>query len=209
MKKQKITAALLGLSLVLTGCGYTPIEGRPNGWDTIRIQKDGSVSYSYSGAFDESYYELDGLKATAQEAVKEYNADYGKQVVSLADAELETHSDGTTAWLQLDFTEARAVEGMTDVYLFYGTLAESAVSDRSPNNVTLTHLGQGETATGLELVSAGVDGHVIITNFKGAVVSPYEPEYISEGVQAVGSEAGSYIDTTNVTADIAVIILKK
>ena len=208
MKKQKIMAGMLGLSLMLAGCGYTPAGDCPDGLDSLKIGKDGDVTYTYRGSFAEDYYELDGLKELASEAVKEYNADYGKEVVSLGEVSL---AEGTTdvAQMQLLFTDSSAVYGMTDVYLFYGTAAEAAVSEKSPGGTALHSVSGGGAATLLELISGGTDGHVIVTDLKGAVISPYDVSYVSDGVTVVTGENGAYIETINVTADYAVIILKK
>ncbi len=208
MKKQKIAAAMLGLSLILSGCGYTAAGDCPDGLDSLKIGKDGDVRYTYRGSFSQDYYEIDGLRELSEVAVKEFNAEYGREVVSLGEVIL-AEGLADVAQLRLDFTDPKAVEGMTDVYLFYGTLAEAAVSDRSPNNTTLIGAAGSGSTTGLDLIANGSTAHVIMTDLKGAVISPYEPVYLSEGARVVTTEQGTYIDTTNVTADTAVIILKK
>ncbi len=208
MKKNRIVAVMMSLSLALSGCGYAPAGDCPGGLDSIRIDKEGKVTYTYRDTFEKDYYELDGLKELAEVAVKEFNADYGREVVSLGEVSLVGDA-GDAAELQLQFTDSNALEEMTDVYLFYGTLAEAAVSDRSPNNTVLKDVKGQESATGLELIAEGSDAHVILTDLKGAVISPYEVAYLSEGCSLANTEDGTYIDTTNVTADTAVIILKK
>ena len=52
MKKKRIAAAMLSLSLILSGCGYSPAGDCPGGLDSLRIEKDGSVTYTYRDSFE-------------------------------------------------------------------------------------------------------------------------------------------------------------
>ncbi len=66
---------ILCLAAMLTGCGREPEVTET----TIEVKKNGQVVHTIIEDFSESYYNLDELESTIQQACDTYNASAGKR----------------------------------------------------------------------------------------------------------------------------------
>ena len=67
MKKKQIVGLILAATMCLTGCGSAVIET-----DTLTLSKEGTATYTVISDFSGPYYDLEELKAMAQEEVTAY-----------------------------------------------------------------------------------------------------------------------------------------
>ena len=68
MKKNRILGLMLTMLLCLSGCGSTDVIET----DTLSLLKDGTATYTIVSDFSDPAYDLEELKAMAQEEVTEY-----------------------------------------------------------------------------------------------------------------------------------------
>ena len=98
----------------LTGCGSAAPERT-----TVEVKKNGHVTHTIVEDFTESYYDLEGLKDTIEEACEAYNGAMGSELVTLEEAEVE---DGVLTAV-MDYRSASAYAGFNRQALFTGTVA--------------------------------------------------------------------------------------
>ena len=67
MKKKQIVGLLLTAVMCLAGCGSAVIE-----IDTLSLLSNGTATYTIISDFSEDYYDLEELKAMAQDEVTAY-----------------------------------------------------------------------------------------------------------------------------------------
>lgn len=100
----------------LTGCGSAAPERT-----TVEVKKNGHVTHTIVEDFTESYYDLEGLKDTIEEACEAYNGAMGSELVTLEEAEVE---DGVLTAV-MDYRSASAYAGFNRQALFTGTVKEA------------------------------------------------------------------------------------
>lgn len=100
----------------LTGCGAAAPERT-----TVEVKKNGHVTHTIVEDFTESYYDLEGLKDTIEEACEAYNGAMGSELVTLEEAEVE---DGVLTAV-MDYRSASAYAGFNRQALFTGTVKEA------------------------------------------------------------------------------------
>ena len=88
---------ILCLAAMLTGCGREPEVTET----TIEVKKNGQVVHTIIEDFSESYYNLDELESTIQQACDTYNASAGKEAVVLKAAE---ENDDHTVTVAVSYT---------------------------------------------------------------------------------------------------------
>lgn len=100
----------------LTGCGAAAPERT-----TVEVKKNGHVTHTIVEDFTESYYDLEGLKDTIEEACEAYNGAMGSELVTLEEANVE---DGVLTAV-MDYRSASAYAGFNRQALFTGTVKEA------------------------------------------------------------------------------------
>ena len=116
---RKWLSLMLMISCVLfslTGCGSAAPERT-----TVEVKKNGHVTHTIVEDFTESYYDLEGLKDTIEEACEAYNGAMGSELVTLEEAEVE---DGVLTAV-MDYRSASAYAGFNRQALFTGTVKEA------------------------------------------------------------------------------------
>lgn len=92
---KKVTALImLMLTCVLAGCG----QEKTAQISSVSVTKDGTVKQQIVGSFEQSYYELEGLRRLADDRVSAYTAEHGEKSVMLDSLE---EKDGQ---IVIDFT---------------------------------------------------------------------------------------------------------
>ena len=128
---------ILCLAAMLTGCGREPEVTET----TIEVKKNGQVVHTIIEDFSESYYNLDELESTIQQACDTYNASAGKEAVVLKAAK---ENDDHTVTVVMQYADASAYSAFNKLALFVGTVKD-AFNAGYDLNVTLSSLkGDGE-----------------------------------------------------------------
>ncbi len=167
-----LTFAMITGLFALSGCGE-----RANAVTSVSIDKDGKITNIIYEEFDKDYYDLDELSDMAASEISEYNVEYSSPKVSLEKAELV--EDGARARLSMSYESASDYSHFNQVSLFYGTV-EEAVNKGYTISKSLVD------ASGNKIDEAFIDEHpdrhIIITTDKSNIKTPYNIEYMSNGV---------------------------
>ena len=102
---------ILCLAAMLTGCGREPEVTET----TIEVKKNGQVVHTIIEDFSESYYNLDELESTIQQACDTYNASAGKEAVVLKAAK---ENDDHTVTVVMQYADASAYSAFNKLALF-------------------------------------------------------------------------------------------
>ena len=109
---------ILCLAAMLTGCGREPEVTET----TIEVKKNGQVVHTIIEDFSESYYNLDELESTIQQACDTYNASAGKEAVVLKAAK---ENDDHTVTVVMQYADASAYSAFNDLHDRTGMEAEN------------------------------------------------------------------------------------
>ena len=109
---------ILCLAAMLTGCGREPEVTET----TIEVKKNGQVVHTIIEDFSESYYNLDELESTIQQACDTYNASAGKEAVVLKAAK---ENDDHTVTVVMQYADASAYSAFNKLALFVGTVKDA------------------------------------------------------------------------------------
>ena len=158
---------ILCLAAMLTGCGREPEVTET----TIEVKKNGQVVHTIIEDFSESYYNLDELESTIQQACDTYNASAGKEAVVLKAAEENDDS---------------AYSAFNKLALFVGTVKD-AFNAGYDLNVTLSSLkGDGEQIGKEDLLKMG-EKHIAVVREAVNVRVWDKVRYGSEDVEATAN----------------------
>ena len=117
MHKGKVILLAFAVSCGLVGCGG---DKAPE-LSSVSIGKDGTIAHHIVGGFDQNYYEMDGLKALAEDRVAEYCADHGGGSVTLISVEEKEDK----ILIQLNYVTDEDYSDFNHRELFVGTLTEA------------------------------------------------------------------------------------
>lgn len=101
---------------------------------TIEVKKNGQVVHTIIEDFSESYYNLDELESTIQQACDTYNASAGKEAVVLKAVK---ENDDHTVTVVMQYADASAYSAFNKLALFVGTVKD-AFNAGYDLNVTLS-----------------------------------------------------------------------
>ncbi len=145
---------ILCLAAMLTGCGREPEVTET----TIEVKKNGQVVHTIIEDFSESYYNLDELESTIQQACDTYNASAGKEAVVLKAVK---ENDDHTVTVVMQYADASAYSAFNKLALFVGTVKD-AFNAGYDLNVTLSSLkGDGEQIGKEDLLKMG-EKHIAV-----------------------------------------------
>lgn len=86
-----LTFFVFSVFLVLSGCGKKQTgEFKPNE-NSIYIKRDGTLESAIISGSQQTYYNVDALKAFVQKEIDEYNVKKGAQAVSIVSAEINNN----------------------------------------------------------------------------------------------------------------------
>lgn len=117
MHKGKVVLLALAVSCGIVGCGG---DNAPE-VSSVSIGKDGTIAHNIVGGFEQNYYEIDGLKALAEDRVTEYCADHGGDSVTLTSVE----EKGDKVLIQFNYATDEDYSDFNHRELFVGTLTEA------------------------------------------------------------------------------------
>lgn len=194
MKKCNRILPVLGMVLLLVGCGKTTVE-----MTTIEILKDGSVRHTMVEDFGEG--SVEALQSMMDEKVAVYNSDNsGKEGVKVDTVEAQDGSvkvvmtypdaDSFDGFMNMDVA---AVDPTLRAPFFYGTV-EEALMQGYDLEVSLKSAGEEDALQGKnDLLTKGENTLIIYDNQMnlGASVQislQSEPAYISDNVTVVGKK---------------------
>lgn len=117
MRVGKIVLLILAAACGLVGCG----DRKTPEVSSVSIGKDGKISHQIVGAFEQNYYEKDGLVSLAKERVAEYCTDNGADSVVLGEVEEE---DGRIL-IGFQYGTVADYSAFNNREMFVGTLEEA------------------------------------------------------------------------------------
>ena len=204
-----IAGIVLGL-VFLSGCQGAAKAPEQVEQNSLVLRQNGGLTAYIVDVFDKSYYDVDGLKAMAEEEVSSYNSTHTGEKDSVTLNGIETGADGSLVVVSYDFAGAGAYASFMGTRLFYGTVAEAEQAGYrfgDMNQILVSPSGNKSIVTdslGTELSGK----HVALVEEGTNVYCPYKVAYISEN--AVVMEDGS-INTAGVYEDKypAVIVMEK
>ena len=170
---------ILCLAAMLTGCGREPEVTET----TIEVKKNGQVVHTIIEDFSESYYNMDELESTIQQACDTYNASAGKEAVVLKAAK---ENDDHTVTVVMQYADASAYSAFNKLALFVGTVKD-AFNAGYDLNVTLSSLkGDGEQIGKEDLLKMG-EKHIAVVREAVNVRVWDKVRYGSEDVEATAN----------------------
>ncbi len=191
-----MTFALTLALLSMTGCGEAK-----TGITSVVIDKEGKVTHEIYEKFDRDYYDLQGLSDMAAQEISEYNVEYDTPKVTLGKAELI--EDDKVARLSMVYESASDYSHFNQVSLFYGTVQEAIDRGYEVSKGLVNSSGE---KIDQEVIDKSLENHIIITSEKIDVITPYNIEYMSNGVSLNGKKEA---DLSAVTADSVQLLLSK
>lgn len=179
-----ITVLMLALqSAALTGCGQEKQEEM----SSVSISKEGEVTHHIVGAFDQSYYDLQGLQTLADERVEEYRGEHGDKSVVLESLE---EKDGTVS-IKMGYESVEDFAGFNHRDFFSGKIDEAAAAGYELDHVALISMDNKPFEPGdIE----GIDEmHVVVIetapNEELRVTVPGKIQYINQSADSLATVA--------------------
>lgn len=191
--------------LLLTGCGGTRM---PDTIDktTLSVEEEGKVTAYLVESFDKEYYNVEELKTMAVEEAAAYNTEAAAgEVVPITVEGVELLESGDMVKVTYQYSDAETFELHTEGILFYGTVAEALLAGYDMDAVSMSSVKDGAAVASEWVTTEAVDKHILITDQKAQVYSPYKVTHISEG--AVYKENGS-VDTTQAEGEVYILMKK-
>lgn len=205
--RRRVLAVLCLCAIGLAGCGGKGKD--PVTVPTLSVSEKGAVTSCLTGTFQKSYYDLDGLEATARDEASRYNEAHPvgeggaapvtvervEMIASTAEAgqasDAETGQEGESG-TNLVLVEYRFTDGDTyvdynkkvfrsDAVFFYGTV-EQAKAEGYDLNITLNSVKDGGTALSAEELARMGKKHILIADAKAFIYFPGKAAYLSEGL---------------------------
>ena len=178
-KREMIASLLLAMPLlVLTGCGNSASDV-----STIKIDAQGEIKSVIFDEFGESYYNIDELKEMALSETANFNADYISPRVFFEDASLT--EDGSMIKLSMNYRSAKDYTDFNESMLFFGTIEEA---ENKGYTISDKLQGRDGKPVDLNVVSGHPEKHVIITNERANIISPFNIDYMTDGVELIGKK---------------------
>lgn len=181
------------MMMVLSGCGGSDKITR----NTIQVQKDGTVLGAIVADFSREYYDEIELKTMVDEEIKKYNAEAGKEAITIDSFQVE---DGVV-YVFLQYASAADYEAYNKRTFFYGTI-EEAHNAGYDLDVFLVDAKDNEKVIGYEELLEMGDKHVVISEEPIRIRTYNKILYYSEDVTYVGSRE---VDSFG-TADICYVV---
>ena len=197
VKRISLAVAVMSFTMLgLVGCGKETV-----GVSTVLIDKNGKVSNVLYEEFDKDYYSLDELKNMVDEEIAGYNSEYETPRITLTDAQLI--EEDSYVKLTMDYESASDYSYFNQVDLFYGTVQEARAAGYS---VSLNLVDDKGEKMDPSVVDQNPDRHIIITSNKTTIKTPYNIQYMSNGVTCPDKKDATL---SSVTAEYVQLLLSK
>lgn len=191
------SAAIIG-ALVLCSCG-----NQQEMVSTMTVDSEGQISYVIYEQFTEDYYNVDELSKMAQDEIDVYNSEYISRKIDLTGTELVEDDDRTFVRMSMTYDSFRDFSNFNQESLFYGTVSEAKEQGYKLSAALVD--SKGERLPDSYFDDHG-DRHILITNDRANIITPYNIEYMSNGVKLNGKKEA---DVSAVTADNVQLLLSK
>jgi len=196
-KRIEITAGILILLVVLSGCGsYNAARSKVT---TISVNRSGVIVNAIIEDFSQSYYDVTELKKTVDSEINDYNSAKGDDLIKLK----KLAQDGNQVRVIMTFHSAEDFADFNQETFFYGT-AESAKEGGIEVPESLCD-ADGKTVQ-LSAIKDYAKRHVIVTADKSQIVTPYPIEYVSAGVKLISE---TQADLSAVKDETIYLLLEK
>ncbi len=177
-KTSALMAVVFAMGLCLTGCGKSEAEV-----SSVTIDKSGKITGVILEDFDKDYYSVDELEAMIEDEIKSYNAEYDSPRISLEEtAKIE---EGSFAKVAIDYESSDDYAYFNQITFFYGTIEEARAAGYGVSNSLVDQNGEKVDPA---FIDEHPDHHVIITNDKTRVRTPYNIQYTTSGVTLNGKK---------------------
>ena len=196
---KRILAAVAVMSFTVTG--LTACGKESAGVSSVSIDKDGKVTNVLYEEFDKDYYSLDELMNMAEDEISGYNAEYESPRITLSKAQIL--EDEAVAELIIDFESVTDYSYFNQVDMFYGTVEEARNSGYELNLNLVDEKGDKIDPS---IIDRNPDRHIVITNDKTNIKTPYNIQFMSKGVTCPGKKEA---ELQSVTAEYAQLLLSK
>ncbi len=175
------------VALTLAGCGGDKISEVT----AVTIDKDGHVSNVIYEQFDKDYYDLEELSKMAEEELEEYNSEYMTPKITLD--KVEAVEDGTYVRMSMNYDSASDYSNFNEETLFYGTIEEAEAAGYKVSDGLVDDKGEKIDSS---FAADHPERHIIITNDKANIITPFNIEYTTKGVSLVGKKEAKLADAT-------------
>lgn len=203
-KYRSVLAAGICL-LLLTGCGGTQMPDTIEE-TTLSVDEEGKITAYLVESFDKEYYDAEELKTMAVEEAAAYNTDAEMgTVVPISVEGVELLESGNEVKVTYRYSDADTYELHTEGVLFYGTVTEALEAGYDMKDVSMSSVKDGEPVVPAWVAVEAADKHILITDQKAQIYSPYKVTHISVG--AVCKEDGS-VDTTQAEGEVYILMKK-
>lgn len=186
------------LVLMLAGCGQ-----QKENVTTMTIDSEGKVSYVIYEDFSEDYYDVTELSAMAEKEIAEYNSEYISEKIALLGIEVVENEDQSKVKLEMTFDSYSDFSNFNQESLFFGTVKEAREQGYKISTGLVDKNGEKLPDSYLE---DHEDKHIVITDDRARIVTPYSIEYMSNGTTLNGKKEA---DISAVTADTVQLLLSK
>lgn len=195
--------------LFFGGCGAAEVPDVIEDTSLI-IEKEGAVISHTVGVFDRDYYDLQGLRAMAQEEAAAYNT--ANQTSTTTPVTVEKvdalPGDGSRVVVTCRYDSGDTYREYSGNSFFYGTVRQAKVDsyDFAAMNQVLFDAKRKESILSSDLTGENLEErHLALVSEPAYIYCPYKVAYVSEGASV--REDGS-VDSTGLEAgDFPVIIL--
>lgn len=188
----------LCLAGVASGCGQ-----QKENVTTMTIDPEGKVSYVIYEDFSEDYYDATELSEMAEREIAEYNSEYISEKVALLGTEVIQDEDSSKVKLEMTFDSYSDFSNFNQESLFFGTVKEAREQGYNVSTGLVDNKGEKLPDSYLE---DHEDRHIVITNDRARIVTPYNIEYMSNGTVLNGKKEA---DISAITADTVQLLLSK
>ena len=168
---KKVVLPLSLTMLLLAGCGADKDRTTK-----ISIDKDGVVVNTIFEDFSQDYYDVSELSDMATEEISYYNSEYITPKITLT--EVTKLEDEPYVKMVMTYDSASDYSHFNQSQLFYGTVQEAMDKGYELSAGLVNNEGEK-----IDLGSSDfLDRHVVITSEKLVVDTPFNIEYMSNGV---------------------------
>ena len=171
---------------LLTGCG----EQKPE-VTSVTIDKNGKVSNVIIEEFG-IQYDINELLDMAASEISEYNSEYPEPKITLDT--VEKIDEGSFVKVAMSYAGTADFAYYNQSTLFYGTVQEAIDAGYKVSPELVNNAGE---KVDLTAVMDHPDRHIIITTDKSNFKTPYNIEYMTQGVVLLGNKEAMLSSVTD------------
>lgn len=180
MKKLKIVTMIV-LMTMTAGCGNGYEEYDKN---LMKFAKDGSISETIQEAFDETVYDEDGLEASIEEEITQYDENYNG-TVEMKKCKVRKNQ----AVVQMEYDSALSYTQFNHVGIFQGSL--SSFTESEYHNYADLKDADGTVTSLSTVVASGEDYSIVALDMDCIVEVSGKICYVSDGVELISKKAAN------------------